>query len=101
MPAYLPIEKIKITQKYLIPRFEKEYAYKPSEKQAAVSDSEEVVDEPSEKIQITEAAIQRIINHYCAHEAGVRNLRKALDQIFRKVTAKIEVNKEKESLDAE
>jgi ATP-dependent Lon protease len=27
VPAYLPIEKIKIAQKYLIPRFEKEYGF--------------------------------------------------------------------------
>lgn len=31
-----------------------------------------------------------IINHYCAHEAGVRNLKKALDRIFRKIVAKLE-----------
>lgn len=27
VPAYLPIEKIRISQQYLIPNFEKEYAY--------------------------------------------------------------------------
>lgn len=31
-----------------------------------------------------------VINHYCAHEAGVRNLKKALDRIFRKIVAKLE-----------
>lgn len=30
VPAYLPIEKIKIAQNYLIPRFEKEYAFVPA-----------------------------------------------------------------------
>ena len=37
-----------------------------------------------------------IINHYCAHEAGVRNLKKALDRIFRKIVAKLENLPEKE-----
>jgi ATP-dependent Lon protease len=31
-----------------------------------------------------------IINSYCHHEAGVRNLKKALDRVFRKIVAKIE-----------
>jgi len=35
VPAYLPIEKIKISQKYLIPRFEKEYAFQTSSEAAA------------------------------------------------------------------
>ena len=33
-----------------------------------------------------------IVQHYCHHEAGVRNLKKALDRIFRKVVAKLETN---------
>jgi len=73
VPAYLPIEKINITQKYLIPKFEKEYAFIQSD--AAESENVNI----QEKINITQAAIQFIINHYCAHEAGVRNLRKAID----------------------
>lgn len=35
----------------------------------------------------------KVINHYCGHEAGVRNLRKCLDRIFRKIVAKIEAKK--------
>lgn len=31
-----------------------------------------------------------IINHYCHHEAGVRNLRKALDRVFRKIVTKLD-----------
>lgn len=31
-----------------------------------------------------------IVQHYCGHEAGVRNLKKALDRIFRKIVAKLE-----------
>jgi ATP-dependent Lon protease len=41
-------------------------------------------------LSVTRASLVKIINDYCAHEAGVRNLRKCLDRIFRKVTAKIE-----------
>jgi len=39
----------------------------------------------------------KIINNYCSHEAGVRNLRKCIDRIFRKVVAKIEDKKIAES----
>jgi len=39
---------------------------------------------------LTDAAIMEIINKYCGHEAGVRNLRKALDRVYRKIVAKIE-----------
>jgi len=31
-----------------------------------------------------------IINKYCGHEAGVRNLKKCLDRVFRKIVAKLE-----------
>jgi len=30
-----------------------------------------------------------IITHYCGHEAGVRNLKKAIDRVFRKIVAKM------------
>jgi len=33
-----------------------------------------------------------VITHYCGHEAGVRNLKKCLDRVFRKVTAKLDAN---------
>ena len=46
-----------------------------------------------ERIKITDAALVKIINHYCGHEAGVRNLRKCLDRIFRKIVAKMEDKK--------
>jgi ATP-dependent Lon protease len=78
VPAYLPIEKINIAEKYLVPRLETEYGFNR---------------EVFEEIKITEAAMVHIINHYCAHEAGVRNLRKCLDKIFRKVVKLIEDKK--------
>lgn len=31
-----------------------------------------------------------IISHYCNHEAGVRNLKKALDRVFRKIVSKLD-----------
>jgi len=34
-----------------------------------------------------------IINSYCGHEAGVRNLRKCIDRLFRKIVAKMEMKK--------
>ena len=55
-----------------------------------------------ERITVTDAAIMDIVQHYCGHEAGVRNLKKALDRIFRKVVAKLETkpsNKSEEPVD--
>jgi ATP-dependent Lon protease len=43
-----------------------------------------------ERVSLTDAAIMEVITHYCGHEAGVRNLKKCLDRVFRKVTAKLE-----------
>jgi ATP-dependent Lon protease len=76
VPAYLPIEKIKIAQKYLVPRFEQEYGF-----QGAAQ---------GERVRISDAALIKVVNQYCGHEAGVRNLRKCLDRVFRKIVAKME-----------
>lgn len=83
VPAYLPIEKISIAEKYLIPKFKDEYGF---DRKTSHDD-----------INITQAALVKIINNYCAHEAGVRNLRKCIDRVFRKVVAKIEDKKIAES----
>ena len=50
------------------------------------------VEEEKEKetVVLTDAAIMEVIHHYCGHEAGVRNLKKCLDRIFRKIVAKLE-----------
>lgn len=74
VPAYLPIEKYGISKEYLIPRLEEEYGFK----------------ETNEKVKITDAAIRNMIINYCGHEAGVRNLKKCLDRVFRKIVAKLE-----------
>jgi len=42
---------------------------------------------------VTRKAIFKMINHYSSHEAGVRNLRKCLDRIFRKIVSKLEFKK--------
>ena len=47
---------------------------------------------PYEKVTFTDASIMEIINHYCGHEAGVRNLKKALDRVMRKIVTKLEAN---------
>lgn len=45
---------------------------------------------PHERVSFTDASVMDIINHYCHHEAGVRNLRKALDRVFRKIVTKLD-----------
>lgn len=86
VPAYLPIEKLNIAKSYLMPMLEKEYGF--SEHQVTAEANTPTV--VKENVTLTDAAVMEIINHYCGHEAGVRNLRKALDRVFRKITAKIE-----------
>lgn len=42
---------------------------------------------------VSNASVISMINGYCGHEAGVRNLRKCLDRVFRKVVSLIEEKK--------
>lgn len=120
VPAYLPIEKLNIAKQYLIPQLEKEYNFfcendttvnamasaepvaapvaapvttteKKSKSKAKVQPETQVVKSiPSERVSFTDASIMDIINHYCHYEAGVRNLKKALDRVFRKIVTKLE-----------
>lgn len=95
VPAYLPIEKLNIGKQYLLPALESEYGFNKDVAEAVEPETAEIAitqpaDESLERISLTDAAIMDVITHYCGHEAGVRNLRKCLDRIFRKVTAKIE-----------
>lgn len=87
VPAYLPIEKLNIAKSYLMPLLEKEYGFNQS--QLALPEQTQQADN-KEKVVLTDAAIMEIITHYCGHEAGVRNLKKAIDRVFRKIVAKIE-----------
>lgn len=98
VPAYLPIEKLNIGKQYLLPALESEYGFQ-KENTSKVEDSAETVLEVTEtkqkalaleRVSLTDAAIMEVITHYCGHEAGVRNLKKCLDRVFRKVTAKLE-----------
>jgi Lon-like ATP-dependent protease len=80
VPAYLPVEKMNIAKNYLVPKFEKEFGF-------------DGVHDANERLSITDASLIEMINSYCGHEAGVRNLKKCIDRIFRKVCAKIELKK--------
>lgn len=81
VPAYLPVEKMNIAKNYLIPKFEKEYAFNQSNQGNALD----------EKIEFTDASIMQIVNQYCGSEAGVRHLRKCIDRVFRKIVTKLEM----------
>ena len=80
VPAYLPVEKMNIAKNYLIPKMEEEYGFNEG-------------NNFNEKINLTDASIMEIVNSYCGYEAGVRNLRKCIDRIFRKIVAKLEMVK--------
>lgn len=73
VPPYLPTEKLSIAKNYLIPKLRSEYGFGEAE-----------------QIDITNAAILRLVRNYCNYEAGVRNLRKCIDRVFRKVVAKLD-----------
>lgn len=80
VPAYLPVEKINIAKNYLIPKFSEEYGFNEG-------------NQFNEKVEITDASLIEMINHYCGFEAGVRNLRKCVDRVFRKIVAKLEMKR--------
>jgi len=80
VPAYLPVEKMNIAKNYLVPKFEEEYGFTEG-------------NTFNEKIHLTDASLMEIVNSYCGYEAGVRNLRKCIDRVFRKIVAKLEMVK--------
>ena len=74
VPPYLPTEKLSIAHKYLIPKSNDEYGFNPE----------------SEKVIFTDEAVLKMLTNYCNYEAGVRNLRKCIERIFRKVVFKLD-----------
>lgn len=87
VPAYLPVEKINIAKNYLIPKFAGEYGFDEAALEKGTS---------NEKVEITDASLIEMINSYCGFEAGVRNLRKCIDRVFRKIVAKMEMKRIKD-----
>ncbi len=75
--GYTEEEKLKIAQKYLIPKKIKEHGLK------------------EKNLEFSEAAIRDIINYYTA-ESGVRNLEREIANICRKVARKTVTDGEKE-----
>ncbi len=73
LSSYTPQEKYHIAKKYLIPQELKKHGLKPSE------------------VSIAKAALELIISNY-TREAGVRNLRQRIAEIFRKVAKEILLN---------
>ena len=76
VPGYTEDEKVKIAQKYLVPKKVKEHGLK------------------KENIKISEKAIHDLINYY-TRESGVRNLEREIAGLCRKVARKIVTNKAK------
>lgn len=70
VPGYTEEEKVKIAEKYLIPKKIREHGLK------------------EENITISESTIRSIINYY-TRESGVRNLERELANLCRKVARKI------------
>lgn len=76
VPGYTEEEKVKIAQRYLIPKKTKEHGLK------------------KENIKISEKALRDLINYY-TRESGVRNLEREIANLCRKVARKIVTNKAK------
>ena len=76
VPGYTEEEKVKIAQRYLIPKKTKEHGLK------------------KENIKISEKALHDLINYY-TRESGVRNLEREIANLCRKVARKIVTNKAK------
>ena len=76
VPGYTEEEKVKIAQRYLIPKKIKEHGLK------------------KESIKISEKAIRDLINYY-TRESGVRNLEREIANLCRKVARKIVTGKAK------
>ena len=74
VPGYIEQDKIKIAEKYLIPKQIKENGLKPS------------------NINITEKALHDLINYY-TRESGVRNLEREIANICRKVAKNVVMDK--------
>jgi ATP-dependent Lon protease len=70
VPGYTEEEKVKIAEKYLVPKKIKEHGLK------------------GENITISESTIRSIINYY-TRESGVRNLEREIANLCRKVARKI------------
>lgn len=70
VPGYTEEEKVKIAERYLVPKKVKEHGLK------------------EENITISESTIRSIINYY-TRESGVRNLERELANLCRKVARKI------------
>ncbi len=76
VPGYTEEEKVKIAQRFLIPKKVKEHGLK------------------KESIRISEKAIHDLINYY-TRESGVRNLEREIANLCRKVARKIVTGKAK------
>ncbi|MGC2872238.1 endopeptidase La [Ihubacter sp. rT4E-8] len=74
VPGYTEEEKVKIAQRYLIPKKVKEHGLK------------------KESIKISEKSIRDLINYY-TRESGVRNLEREIANLCRKVARKIVTGK--------
>jgi len=77
--SYTPNEKFEIAKKYLIPQEMKKHTLKKTE------------------AKITDTAIKKIIDEY-TKEAGVRNLRKVIAKLMRKIAKELLNGKEKVSI---
>jgi len=77
--SYTPNEKFEIAKKYLVPQEMKKHTLKKTE------------------AKITDTALKKIIDEY-TKEAGVRNLRKVISKLMRKIAKELLNGKEKVSI---
>ena len=71
---YMYFEKFLISKNYALKQIIKEYHME-------------------DQLEITDSAVYYLIKNYCKYEAGVRKLKKILENVVRKVTSKLELDK--------
>jgi ATP-dependent Lon protease len=70
LSGYIQAEKLEIAKRYLLPKSQKESGVGPNQ------------------VKVTDQALSVLIGDY-AREAGVRNLEKLIDKIYRKAAFKL------------
>ncbi|KAL6052537.1 ATP-dependent Lon protease pim1 [Balamuthia mandrillaris] len=97
LSGYVQEEKVAIAEKYLIPKAIEESGLSTAKilkKTKKEGTDEEEEEEVGVEVEMNREAVNALIQSYC-REAGVRNLQKHIEKVFRKVAYKLVTQNEK------